>query len=307
MVRVALNLNSRKFKKAKILYFYFLCFGAVTFLVEEPAAFSKPAQTLEEDPKSTIRKAQDFLKEGDKKRALEILLADIKKHKKETQQFKDLARIYDQMSSYFMTEKGQQVYELGKAMILVNPTAAIEKLKSAQELEPENALIRRDLVRAHLRSLDSGRAEGLIKESESLVPNPHLDLMKAHIVVANQTPEKFREMLKSVTITKETAPYWDLLKVQVAIGEKNFRSASLMLEKLKTTFSRCPDTWLLAARLKEEQDKEAAKEIIGDALVEWETYVRQCQKNEKELRMAYEYIPNLCSSLAEAEKKIASH
>ena len=132
------------YKRATIfvaLFFSLQCFGVST-----------------ETYKDIIEKAYNLSLQKDRTQATAILLAALKRESKKTTAQKEISNALEQIAKIFLSDKAQQLYELGLSLKNTDPQMALGKLQEASRLEPDNLSIEIAMDRISIGSGDCDTA-----------------------------------------------------------------------------------------------------------------------------------------------------
>ncbi|MBX9769591.1 MAG: hypothetical protein K2X47_20105, partial [Bdellovibrionales bacterium] len=122
-----------------------------------------------------IKTANEKFLEENRVQAITILTQAMKTEKKDSAGYRKLSKALSQVNETFISEKAQQLFELSRSIRATEPQIALEKLKSANELEADNLMILRGMVSLMLAAGDCDKARELA--TQTLLKNPYSDLM----------------------------------------------------------------------------------------------------------------------------------
>ena len=270
---------------------------SVLLIVVGTQVFSKNT-TVEE----TVKRAQAQFLEENRGQAIALLTQAMKTEKRDSPGFRKLSKALVQVAETFLSEKAQQLFELSRSLRGTDPQTALEKLKAAKDLEPDNELILRGMAIAMLGLGECEKARTMILQA--LERNPFSEAM---IFYRLQSSICLRNLvLLKADLAEPTGVSLETYKQSMA-SEVEFGNALIQWKegRLETALKHLEKAQLLDVRLLEvrwvtHQIYQAAMRTDLGPLKE---YIEMCEKQKGAKSRDLELFPRNCadSRLAQEE------
>lgn len=228
------------------------------------STYAAPPKT--ETFKDIIKKAQLLTLQKDRAQALLILTQAIKKESGKLQAQKDLIKAAQQISEIFLTELGQQTFELSRSMSNSDITLATEKLREAQKLEPDNVKILIELSVKLLSQMECGKAKEFVGQITSLNPfHPREIVLQGQVAACARDAE-------ALAVAKAKAgdrnPIWVLNEIYVLNAAGDLAKVKQLVLSHEKELDRFPETYYFKWKTEDEGPQK---------ITFAEKYIKSCQ------------------------------
>lgn len=233
----------------------------VAFVVSTYAAPSKT-----ETFRDIIKKAQLLTLQKDRTQALLILTQAIKKESGKVQAQKDLIKAAQQISEIFLTEVGQQTFELSRSMSNADLNLSIEKLREAQRLEPDNVRILIELSVKLLSQMECGKAKEFVSQITSLNPfHPREIVLQGQVAACAKDADA---LARAKAKAGDKNPIWVLNEIYIHGASGDLAKVKQLVVSHEKELDRFPETYYFKWKTEEEGPQKVAFA---------EKYIKNCQ------------------------------
>jgi Putative Zn-dependent protease, contains TPR repeats len=267
-----------------------LCFSSTTSLAQNKAGKS-------ETHKDIIAKAYNLSLQKDRQQALLILNSAIKKETR-PQAVTELKKTASELAQIFLSDKAQQLFEMGISLRKTDPNQALAKLNEASRAEADNSAVVNELARLLIGKNDcSGAKEALSKLTLLLPYDEELKLTNAQALLCQGTSFELNQAVSGVDMKKSPlALFWYSVDIEKAVKEANFVKAQESQTALQKLDPKYPESlywnWKIAFLQKRKNLESAQK------------YVMSCKNISASQYRQYMIDPMLCRHLSEVESEI---
>ena len=271
--------------------------STTSWAVEKQVA---PAPTAEIKPpvfRSMIQKAQKELLQKNRIQALATLM-ELRRARLTNSQAKELLRVSESISTQFLTERGQQLFELGRAFAFKEPSEAIARLNESRVEEPQNALVMTWLARAHLVRGECGLALDAIgpPTDSTWMFFSEARLVRLQALACLDRRKELKAELQSAEVFGSNTMYADLVRSQLFWFEEDYKQSLMYAERVKNFDQEFPEGYYWIAQNLAKLGKPQAEH--------WAKYVDLCSKQTDSARRKYAREPRTCLELPTAEKAL---
>lgn len=235
-----------------------ICFRALFFLTSLYFVASPIlAQSLDVVKKEAlINQAEELMLNSERTKALELLKKRWKDEKGKAK--KELATKMDEFARIFLSESGQQAFELGQSLTLEKGSQAENQYKEALKLEDNNISILFAIAALRIREKNWNAALDEIEKILELVPSSEkAQILKIRVQVADGKLKEAQEELRLMEPFKSK----DLDKVQVElwIKQEEFKKAKELLQSKFDKTAPDAEVEFLKFRLRQLQKEPVAE------------------------------------------------
>lgn len=266
-------------KAATIVAVFFLSLDLYSAQNDEVATETHPA----------IVKAQEYLQEGQRKQAVELLHQELLNKKTKKKSRDQLATFLRKTTELFLTEQAQKTFEQAESLYFSGKPDGAAWYEQAKKLEPYNLHIIKGLIRAYLAvgACDKALAEIEWSQQNILPGNKALELYRWQAV--HCSGEKVINGLLNTKMTEVEGVLSSELYAVISsqyYAMQNFEKAISTAQVGQESDLSYPESyyWLWNAKqaLGQPADKEARQ------------YLSLCQSITPGLRRKYAATPQLC-------------
>lgn len=247
-----------------------------------------------EGPADLIEKAHNLSLQKERTQAVNILVAAIKREAPNSANAKELKSALQEISSAFLGDKAQQLYELAVSFRKTDLAQMQNRLNEALRVEPDNLLLLNEMARLQIiRGECAGASEALAKHRR-WNPYDELTLLTSGQAAVCQGDWPAYTTLRSQADGKK-GPYgvfWLALEVERALKEKAEARAKESLELLRKEDPQYPEIAFWSLKL--------AKDVSSRSNFA-QKYVMECKNVSAAQFRRYMMEPLLCRRTAEAE------
>lgn len=264
-----------------------------------------------------VKRSESLLLQKQRKLAVDLLHVFFQKEALSEKEKEILNKHLDYISSAFLTEKGQQLFEVGMSLIYQDMAQAEQKLKEAQAVEVGQIDIQTALVRIELRgskcdaAVDGFKAIHLAhrQREEVVLLADQIDLCYENNRSPNKTKFFYETQRKSFEENKKLGPFFLLNKIERSMTNKDPAKAQelvLLFDKLRRQKGTKEGAWENPEVLFWDYKSRAA---LGPAspkenLDLLEKYLAKCKNLTSAQKRSLSLDPNLCTRRPEAEETI---
>ena len=247
---------------------------------------------------ASLELAREKLMEGQRGQALSMIQALITTDELTEKNLNFIAE-GRKLATFFITEKGQKLFELGESMSDTNPVVAEEKYRESLKVEGPNLKI---LNALSLLKLRGGKCDEARQWNQKALDT--FDRMVEVQAVALQVmacEDDFEGISKKLKGFKENSPVLQTPVVQLLRARSKIQSGMVKegLEILRQTSegkNTFPDAWYWRWKL-DPQEGHIQRTYL-------EKYITICKKMTPRLKRKYRESGVVCEKLAEAEKAL---
>lgn len=242
-----------------------------------------------------IEKSQNLILQKDRQQAANILINAIRREGAKSAAATELKKTLNETTTLFLSDKAQQIYEVGVTLKRTDPGQAQQKLSEGLKLEPDNLLFWIEMARVQIAKGDCSAADETAGKAR--LQNPYyeeLNLVQAQAALCLNRLADYQKMLEGQDTKKSPlAKFWSLLEVERLWKEKSFGKAQDLTAQVKKMDSAYPEVeyWLWKIDQSSKRKNAAAAE----------KYVMACKNISAHLFRQYMIDPMLCHHLAEME------
>lgn len=239
-----------------------------------------------------VKSAREKLLAKDRVGAAKILIQAIKLAP--SKEKPELIDELDKLTSVFLTEDGQKIYEMAESLLYSESAGAESKYAEALSLEDSNLQVMSGLVRAHLGKNKCDNARELLVQMTKM--NPYQGEIKFLEALTNHC-QKLNKLDNDLNFGKgELRPYWQLLYIRQLLGDNKIREARSQLRELKDWDH--PEVAYFEFKARSPNSDEALDFA--------QKYVDKCKAMTPAMRRKFKFEPRLCAHVSEAESFIAN-
>lgn len=258
-----------------------------------PQSFSESFHALK-----SVERARELLVSGKREDAL-TMINDLIEGTFDSKANKKLVTEGRKLATFFITESGQKLFELGESMSETNPSLAEEKYKSSLEAEGPNLKILNSLSLLGLREKRCDEAEQWNQKAlgvfDKMIEAQAIELQ----VMACKN--NFEGISKKLASLKEDSPLlnFSVVKTLVAKGKIQEGLVKEGLEILRTVSEdevSYPEAWYWRWKLDPENGQIQRSYL--------EKYITICKKMTPRLKRVYRESGVVCSNMSEAENAL---
>ena len=213
---------------------------------------------------------------------------------------KELIKSLEQLTTFYITEKGQLMASFAKTISSERPKEAIEQFQEALKFEPHHVGLLRELSRNYLSQRDCSKAAPHIKQLEAL--NPFSAENKLLVLQEMECAGEF-EALAAKLNSREAEPdvegYIRPLLVSESLHRKDTKRVTGVLVTWETLDAKDPELhrWKWVASLAVSKPDRSAGE----------TYLRLCRALTPASRQKYSLNPVLCRNVDQVTKEMQQY
>lgn len=243
--------------------------------------------------KDIIEKAQNLSLQKDRGQAVLVLTKALARETKKSLAQKELTQALEEVSTFFYSDKAQQLYELALTLKTTDVPAAISKLQEASRIEPDNLLIQLELGRIQISSGDCSKALGQLKklqEQFQFLETAQLAVGQAAVCAGNF--EDYTTVKINVDMKKSALGlYWTIAELEYLNKTGSYQKLKeLVLQRQEASY---PELLYWAWRADVDQKIKADK--LG------QKYLAACKNLSLRTARQHQYDPTLCKHLSEVE------
>ena len=248
-----------------------------------------------------IIKAQKLFLENNRSQATLTLREAMQKEKPGTPTYRELAEMLKDLSSRFLTDRGQKLFELGETLSLQNPKGAADRYLEALSVEDKNTQILFALSLALLAQQKCGEAEKTL--TDATFENPgfwEAQLLLAPTLLCLEKGGDFSAQL--VRMEKvETMPKWWIkyFRARYLLSEEQPLAARALLESIRTEEKSFPESYFQLWTI--EKDSQPPPMLMA------QKYVGLCKNLSPKTRAQFKFEPNLCREAEKVDVWLKSH
>lgn len=251
--------------------------------------------------KDVIDRAQKLLLQKERGAASQLLVKAIQSQPRNSSTSKDLLKSLEQLTTFYITEKGQLIASYAKTLVNEKPKEAIDQFQEALKHEPNHVGLLRDLSRGYLALGECSKASPLIRQLENL--NPFSGENRLLVLQELECSGEFDTLSLKLngrepeieTVETSIRP----LQVEESLHRKDTKKAALLLSGWEIIDSKDPELhrwkWEVSLALAR-PDRSAA-----------DTYLRLCRALTSSGRQKYGLNPLLCRSVDRVVKDMQKH
>lgn len=247
------------------------------------------AQSSTESYKDIIEKSYALCLQDDRKQAIQILLAAIKKEKRQIA-VKELSSALLQVASRFFSDKNQQAYEVALAGFFDDPATAQAKMTELEKLDPGHLEIIKTLTLLQLRQGScNGASDQMTKLTEFIPYSEDVRLLQARALLCSGDLEGASKYALASDLKKgRLSVFWLSLLMEIYFRRSQFSKALEYAQAAQKQAADFPELnyWMWKS---------------GSDSVAAQKYLTQCKGLNQRLKRSYMMEPNLCSRLSEVE------
>lgn len=277
-------LSAQNFKKATLI--------GVAFCFAHPALSELP------DFPASVKQARENLMNGDRKKALSMINYMIT-NEENTEKNRELITEGRKLGTFFITESGQKLFELGESMSDTNPPLAEEKYKESLKEEGPNLKILNALSLLKLRGNHCDEARQW--NQKALDTFDRMIEVQAIAMQVLACEDNFEGISKKLEGFKEDSPVLQIPVVQLLTARAKIQSGMVkqgleILRLASETKNAFPDVWYWRWKLDPEEGHIQRTYL--------EKYITICKKMTPRLKRKYRESGVVCEKLPEAEKAL---
>lgn len=212
-------------------------FAALILFLQSP----KTGAAKTESYKDIIEKSYNLSLQKERNQAISLLVSAFKKEsKKNLVANKELKEALEQIATVFYTEKAQQMYELANSVAITDVNLALNQLREANKIEPENLIIESANIRLMMASGDCSGAEKRVEKwLDILNMSETVALLHGQVKICNGKFEDYRKIKNSIDLKNSNYfQIWQLSEAEVLNKQGQFQKSLDLLnetEQMVTT------------------------------------------------------------------------
>lgn len=257
-----------------------------------------------------LNRAQEKFLAGKRAEALQLVSSAIRRQQKKGKVSSELWSALDTISSTFLANSTQQVFESGLAAFSVDPSLARAKFNEALALEPNHLQIRLELARldlredcrSGLRSFDALESDFPFSELVELgqrqaqeclgLANALKPLLSGKKSTAATIENSIREPRRI-----ENKPYWLEVEFEEQLRLGQARKAKESASELQRRYPAYPGGWLAMYRI--------LSAGMPEGRVAGEKYIATCKGLTNRSIRNYRLQPRVCARISEVEAELS--
>jgi len=281
--------------RGAVLFWVAFFFLELTILIQSDAAEQLRQSKTKETAKDLIDKAQNLILQRDRLKASRVLQQGINTKDYSAENRKKLRRSLIKISTLFLSEKGQQAFQLADSMYFTEEPKVLIKYEEALQLEPQNILVIGALARAQLKENKCTMALQSLQRGDDI--NPFDSDLKYYQIRAlyclNRRTQARVIRSRAKGAMGKYKIYLIQLDIENAMKENNKQRAYSFAKKALNMDKKYPETyyWLWRTRPIEEELE------VEDA----QRYLELCKSLGPPLRRKYSFNPHLCQYTVEID------
>jgi predicted Zn-dependent protease len=249
---------------------------------------------------AAIEKAQGLALKKNRREAAQILRNEITNLPANSKNRPKLIEALAQITTIFLTDKGQRTFETGQSIMFDNPDLAMGRFNEALAMEDGNISVLQNIARLQMTKLDCEGARSTIDNARAINPYfAELALLEARDLLCLKDYEVFREKMKALPapLTGWDASFSQYLLAQDFLEQNMYKKALELLTKVSEEQGKFPEVyyylWKAGAGLN--RDTEA-----------WKLrYASLCKSIGPKEKKQFAQEPRLCVNLKEVEDELA--
>jgi predicted Zn-dependent protease len=182
-----------------------------------------------------LQEAQDLLFKKKRGAALERLRG-LRSFRLNSNQIRETQRLADSISTQFLTERGQQMFELAKTFMAKDPSEALSRLNEAKNEEPDNFVVLTWIGRTLLMKGDCEGAVDATEQPLRLFPTSQdIRLIRLQGLACLDKRKVLKTELQSEAADPSSSfgLYLELVKAQLAWFEGEYKTSLTHAEKAR--------------------------------------------------------------------------
>ncbi|MBX2988078.1 MAG: hypothetical protein KF802_09295 [Bdellovibrionaceae bacterium] len=250
-----------------------------------------------EGPADLIEKAHNLSLQKDRVQAVNILVAAIKREPPNSSGAKELKNALQEISSAFLSDKAQQLYELAVSFRKTDLNQMQSRLSEALRLEPDNLLLLNEQARLQIAKNECGAASEVMAKHRKWNPYDEQTLLTSAQAEVCLSDWPAYTTLRSQAEGRKGphAQFWLALEVERGLKEKAETRARESLELLRKESPQYPEIPFWSLKLSKDAHTKASLA---------QKYVMDCKNISAAQLRRYMMEPLLCRRMAEAESFI---
>jgi hypothetical protein len=272
---------------------------AALFISPPSNAKTLPSQHQEAN-KDVIERAFSLCLQKDRLQAIGMLRNAMRaekkiEHKKVSKSNNELQEALFKVSTMFLSEKAQQLFELGISLRATAPSTALQKMMEADRIDIGNLTIGLEIVRIMIINGDcSGANVEAKKLKAAMLDSEAVDLTLAQSEICLGQLDNFRTInAQRVSGTENLSRFWLELEIELAHKSGNFEQGKNTIQALEKLDPQFPETfywkWRIFNELNQSLDSAANK------------YLNLCKSISTKSQREYLPDPWLCRRVSEVE------
>lgn len=251
---------------------------------------------------SPIDRAQKLLLEQDRRGAAAILVQQIQNSKADEERMRLLSSL-DRVARYFLTDKGQKLYEFAQSIHEKSPALAMGRLREIEGVEKQNILVLRAIALLEIGSQACASARQTVVEALGVHPyaSDLLLVEQQALICAGQQELALMEQKKiqgtGVPFTFAEQALWDVLAAQSHLHLEQRQQAREALIRAERSAKEYPEIYYWRWRLAQVEGQSGESEAL--------TYVSLCKSKGSSIKRSFRLDVRLCENVKEVEAQIA--
>lgn len=287
--------------------FYFSFFKRATFivalfysLISVGKTESKIIIQNKETYQDIIDKAHNLSLQKNRTQAIDLILGAIQKESKKGQAQRELVQALDQISKIFISDKAQQLYELGLSLKDSDQKLAMNRFNEALRLEPDNSAI--EIAITHLQMISNDCGGALSRTAKFTHLFPYVEewrLVNLQASICDGQLQNYIKMKNLLDLKGPFSVYWILLETEFHFVSEQYLKAQESLAKLMKMDMNMPELYYWSWKVSEKQKIHSEKYA--------QKYLSLCKTLNSRQRRAYSFEPFLCRRMTEVETFLKSN
>lgn len=202
----------------------------------------------------------------------------------------ELRETAENLATLFLTDKGQKLFETGRARLFENPKEALMRFQEARPLEAGNLNVELSIARAQILLQDcSGAAKTLLDAEDMGYAAPDWWSLTANALLCSKNTAQLETHLNSWQSNFKWAP----LTINFYVGRFELAHNPSSLSEIQKSDASHPLSLYVRYKYSVEQGQSALKEARG--------YLSKCQKMTADTKRKIMNSPEICLHLEEVE------
>jgi hypothetical protein len=215
------------------------------------------AKKTTESAADLIHKAQNLILQKNRQQSIATLVVGLKRETPNSEAYTNLKQTLHDISTKFLSDKAQQLYELAMSTKWSDPVAAKNQIIEALILEPENVILIAENAKLQIARQDCEGAKNYT--AKAIAVNPYAEdlfFVAAQAAICLNDWPNYTSLRTQASYKK--GPFaigWMVLEIERALAEKAEARANETFAQIKNKIISYPESDYFAWRLEKEITK----------------------------------------------------
>lgn len=256
------------------------------------AGQTKPSRS-KENAQDIIEKAQTLVLQKDRRQAILLLSGAIERELKSGSSTKNMLQALQEISSTFLSEKAQQIFELAISLKSSDMKLSMQKINESLQMEPGNELI---VVEKCRMLIALGNCSDCFNLAKSAVANnPYFEPLLLVGRQAEVCEKKPNQVFRPIPKSNKFELHWIIAEVESRMNTPSPAQIEMLLNKAAAIDRQFPETAYWKWKLLGPSNK---KDEINNAGLK---YLSLCRSISNRQQRNYSVDPMLCKRVSEVE------